>query len=439
MECFRYFLCSPMAPILSTSCSLCYGHTNLLPYPQAECFQTCLTESMGLFIVTGGNRGVGFQTAKILLQMGHRVYILSRDACRGTAAVSQLQTATGSSRCEAFQVDLSDLQTVKRFAALCLERGDAVRGIVNNGGIISNDAMVVNHVGHFALTLAIIPLLRKSVVEVGQAVVVNVASCAHMDGSLTIADALSGLVDIQNHGSRSRDAWTSYTQSKAANALFSLAFSNVLRSSGIQSFSYHPGVMLTDLWTADRAGSGSNGGQEALMKDLLQACLCPCVKHPMIAAVGAVSLVSPRWCYRCFCIAEQRYPQPRVGHEATAELRERDPYLCGASILCSEMRTLQRCICTGDSGGYYQQCCCLCTVPVRMSPLLYSVPLQEELWRKSMNYITRESPDMYELVREYDYRAERDFRQGCSLISPAWPCTECFAIAPYCVCMACLC
>lgn len=112
-----YCCFSPFATVLTCISSLGYGQLETLtPCPLSNCpCYSCYNEmssSQGVVVVTGGNRGVGFHVAKIFLQKGMTVYITSRGASRGEVAVKQLREQTGNNRCEYFQVDLANFDTV---------------------------------------------------------------------------------------------------------------------------------------------------------------------------------------------------------------------------------------------------------------------------------------------------------------------------------------
>ena len=111
----------------------------------------------GVFIITGGNRGVGYETARILLSRGRSVIILSRNKVKGDEAALRLSEETGNGSCSCYQIDLSDFGSILEFLKVVEEKSIVIHGLINNAGAISGDAMMSNHFGHFALTLGLLP------------------------------------------------------------------------------------------------------------------------------------------------------------------------------------------------------------------------------------------------------------------------------------------
>ncbi|MGN9813641.1 SDR family NAD(P)-dependent oxidoreductase [Micromonospora sp. BQ11] len=119
---------------------------------------------MTVTLITGANKGIGFETARQLVQLGHVVYIGARDTERGEKAAATLGARF-------VQLDVTDDASVKHALATI----DAAEGrldvLVNNAGILANEALDgptglrafdVNAVGVFRVTEAALPLLRKS-------------------------------------------------------------------------------------------------------------------------------------------------------------------------------------------------------------------------------------------------------------------------------------
>ena len=417
----------------------------------------------GAFIVTGGNRGVGFSAAKILLNRGHSVIILSRNHARGEVAVANLIRLTGNRNCTFNVVDLCDFKTILDFAREVEKKNIAVASLINNAGMIARDSMTPNHLGHFALTLALLPALRRGRDLSGNASIVNVASVAHLDGSLELMKFITKYNDINpsislasgcaslestspgniidsssmQSSTDSRvlslledtSSWSSYTASKAANVAFSLALGQLLETEGIRVTSLHPGVMLTDLWRSPNEHQKATDGGGDAGRETLRWLSCCCVKIPQVAAIGLTSLASPRLPYRVCC-----YPMHALG---------------GTQTLGNITNTVQRYLFTGSNGGYYQQCLCCCIVPVRASPLVYEYHLQNDLWKASFEYIRVRNNELYEYVMTNSaslgpkLNGERQLKPRNLPrrlhVSPATPCSECLTIAPYCVCLACIC
>jgi NAD(P)-dependent dehydrogenase (short-subunit alcohol dehydrogenase family) len=88
-------------------------------------------------VVTGGNSGIGFETAVALASLGARVLITARNADKGRAALAAIaQRVGGDSRAQLVVFDLADLATVRRGAAEILEQAPRIDVLVNNAGLV---------------------------------------------------------------------------------------------------------------------------------------------------------------------------------------------------------------------------------------------------------------------------------------------------------------
>ncbi len=136
------------------------------------------------FLVTGANTGIGRATAAGLAAGGGRVWITARSAAKGEAAVAGIKAATGNESVFLLPLDLADLDSVRACASSFLALGEPLHGLVNNAGVAGRRGLTrqgfeltfgVNHLGHFALTGALLGLLADS----APSRVVTVSSDAH--------------------------------------------------------------------------------------------------------------------------------------------------------------------------------------------------------------------------------------------------------------------
>ena len=136
------------------------------------------------FLVTGGNTGIGRATVTALAHRGGRVYVASRSAARGEAAVLETRAATGNEAVFYLPLDLADLDSVRACAVSFLALGEPLHVLVNNAGVAGRRGLTrqgfelmfgVNHLGHFALTSALLGRLTAS----APSRVVTVSSDAH--------------------------------------------------------------------------------------------------------------------------------------------------------------------------------------------------------------------------------------------------------------------
>jgi NAD(P)-dependent dehydrogenase (short-subunit alcohol dehydrogenase family) len=172
-------------------------------------------------VVTGGNAGLGFETARALAAHGAHVVLAARDPGRGAAAVDRIRAETGADRVERGLLDLADLASVRRFAAEVTARHERLDVLVNNAAAIilprrqlTADGFEahfgINHLGHFALTGLLLPALRRSAGAGRPARVVTVTSMMYRNARLDFDD-------LQGEDYRPARA---YGRSKLANVLF---------------------------------------------------------------------------------------------------------------------------------------------------------------------------------------------------------------------------
>lgn len=199
----------------------------------------------GTAVVTGGNSGIGKESAKALLEAGCRVVLCSRDPDAGAAAVADLgELAAG--RCRVQQLDLADLNSISEASKEIASKEGRISLLLNNAGVMATPRketkqgfelqVGTNHIGHHALTRLLLPIMEED----GR--VVTVASTAHTMGEVDTSDLF--------FSRRKYTPWGAYGQSKAANILFAKALADELQNAGSQitSVSLHPGVIKTPLW-----------------------------------------------------------------------------------------------------------------------------------------------------------------------------------------------
>ncbi|GIL82627.1 hypothetical protein Vretimale_11990 [Volvox reticuliferus] len=196
--------------------------------------------------ITGGNTGIGYETAKALAAQGFRVTIGCRDAVKAGLALARIKEAFPSAVLDSVPLDLADLSSVSDCAKRVLDSGVQYDVWINNAGVMSCPKMStaqgfeyqlgVNHLGHFALTNQVLPALQTSNKPVR---IINVASAAHAFGKIDFNDLMLD---------RSYDAWQSYGRSKLANILFSYELNRRLRpGDNITVNCLHPGIVKTEL------------------------------------------------------------------------------------------------------------------------------------------------------------------------------------------------
>ena len=186
-------------------------------------------------VVTGAASGLGAATADGLARAGAHVVLAVRDTARGERVAASLE---GSS--EVRPLDLADLASVRAFAD---GLPGAVDILVNNAGVMAVPfartvdgfelQIGTNHLGHVALTLALLPRIADRVVTVSS----GIAAIGRVD------------LDDLNWERRRYGAWRAYAQSKRANLLFTYELNRRLveQGSAIRALAAHPGIAATRL------------------------------------------------------------------------------------------------------------------------------------------------------------------------------------------------
>jgi retinol dehydrogenase 12 len=199
------------------------------------------------YLVTGGNTGIGRATAAGLASQGAQVYLACRSAGKGQAAAAAITAATGNPAVGVLPLDLARLDSVRGCAAAFRELGQPLHGLINNAGLAGRRggqtadgfelAFGVDHLGHFALTTALLDCLTAS----APARVVTVSSDAHYRARGVDFDA------VRRPG-RSITGLPEYAVAKLCNVLFSQELARRLAGTGVTSYVLHPGVVASDIW-----------------------------------------------------------------------------------------------------------------------------------------------------------------------------------------------
>jgi protochlorophyllide reductase len=204
-------------------------------------------------LITGANSGLGLETARALAQRGAHVVLACRSLAKAEAACQEL-AAERAGELIPLELDLADLTSVRQGAEAVAERWSAIDLLINNAGVMAPPRQLsaqgfelqfaVNHLGHFALTQQLLPVLRSG------ARVVHVSSGASYFGRIAFDDL---------QGEQRYDAWAAYAQSKLANMMTALALQRRLDAQGaeVRSIAAHPGLARTNLQPTSVAARGS--------------------------------------------------------------------------------------------------------------------------------------------------------------------------------------
>ena len=186
-------------------------------------------------IITGGNTGIGLETAKVLAAAGATVIVPARDtekAHKNLAGIPNVEIA---------QMDLMDPASIDAFAQKFILSGRPLHLLINNAGIMwvplrrdsrgFESQLATNYLAHFQLTQRLWPALKNA----NGARVVNVSSGGHQFSDFNFEDP--------NFLSREYETLVGYGQSKTAVNLFSLELDNRAKEHNIRSYALCPGAV----------------------------------------------------------------------------------------------------------------------------------------------------------------------------------------------------
>jgi len=225
-------------------------------------------------VVTGANSGLGYEGTRAFAENGATVVMACRSVRRGDRAADEIRRESALDRedldLDVRECDLASLDSVAAFAEGLAADYDAVDVCCNNAGVMAiprsetedgfETQFGVNHLGHFALTGRLFPLLDAAEGIGGSARVVTQSSGAHEQGEMDFSDL---------NWERSYGKWKAYGRSKLANLLFAYELQRRLADAGgddgddggddpgIRSVACHPGYAATNLQhrTAEESGN----------------------------------------------------------------------------------------------------------------------------------------------------------------------------------------
>ncbi|KAG2219481.1 hypothetical protein INT45_010401 [Circinella minor] len=210
-------------------------------------------------IITGSNTGIGKLCATEMARKNCEIIVASRSEDKGQAAVTDIKSATGNQKVEYMKLDLMSLKSVKAFADQFKSKYDKLDILLNNAGVMScpyglsedgiETQFATNHVGHYYLTMQLLPILIKS----GPSRIVNVSSMAHWSTTVSVPK-LEQVSQKKGYNATIQYGFTKvpFTISifEACNILFSRELTKRLESKGINNVYVncnHPGIVSSEL------------------------------------------------------------------------------------------------------------------------------------------------------------------------------------------------
>jgi NAD(P)-dependent dehydrogenase (short-subunit alcohol dehydrogenase family) len=206
---------------------------------------------MTVTLITGANKGLGYETARRLIALGHRVYLGARRPELGAAAAAELGG-------QFVQLDVTDDESVDAALAVVDEREGHLDVLVNNAGVsasadvagpVALQVFDTNAIGVIRVTQAALPLLQKS----DNPVVVNVSS------------ALGSFWAVTNPERRQfHFPSIVYGASKAAVSMLTVQYAKTFPD--IKFNAVEPGFTATDLTPFSGAGQPVENGAEVIVR-----------------------------------------------------------------------------------------------------------------------------------------------------------------------------
>jgi NAD(P)-dependent dehydrogenase (short-subunit alcohol dehydrogenase family) len=237
-----------------------------------------------VFIVTGANTGLGYETTLMLAKKGAKVVMACRNLSKANEAKANIVKEVPNATLEVLKIDLSSLNSVRNFAKAFQAKFDRLDVLVNNAGVMmppytkTEDGFELqlgaNFLGHFLLT----GLLLETILKTPNSRVVTLSSLVHKNGKINFDDLQS---------EKKYNASEAYAQSKLACLMFTRELQRRLEKAGHQqtiSTASHPGIATTEL----------SRHMPKLVYNLLKYTIAPFLTHSpnegakptMLAAIG---------------------------------------------------------------------------------------------------------------------------------------------------------
>ncbi|XP_043096296.1 retinol dehydrogenase 11 [Puntigrus tetrazona] len=193
-------------------------------------------------LITGGNAGIGKETAVLLALRGARVIVACRDEEKARKAVREIKARSHNMNVLYMEVDLANMRSIREFSKAFLQKEKRLDILINNAGMPSvldwtdddfSMCFGVNHLGHFLLTNLLLPRLKES----SPSRVINLTCSSYKYQKLDFQDLNYNLFPF-----------FTYCRSKLANIYFTQELARMLEGKGVTAYAVHPGYVQSN-WT----------------------------------------------------------------------------------------------------------------------------------------------------------------------------------------------
>ncbi len=200
-----------------------------------------------IIIITGSTSGLGKQAARVLAYKRANVILAVRNTDKGESVAGEIKNEYPGAEVSVMKLDLGSLKSIKDFAKTFMEKYNRLDILINNAGVMmcpyskTEDGfeiqMGTNHLGHFALTGLLMPLLKKT----KDSRIVATSSVGHNMGNIDFSDL--------NWEKRKYNTQRAYGDSKLANLYFTYELARKLENETDAPMPVvaHPGVTATEL------------------------------------------------------------------------------------------------------------------------------------------------------------------------------------------------
>lgn len=212
-------------------------------------------------LITGATDGIGLETAKMLVSMGHKVLIHGRNEAKLEKTRKELSAITGGRYVEGYLADLSRMTEVEELARAVAQKNKELNILINNAGVFVTsepttadglDArFVVNAIAPYLLTRKLLPLMDSS----GRVINLSSAAQASVD-----YDALMGSYKLASDG-------TAYAQSKLALTMWSCDMASSIGNDGPAIIAVNPKSLLGSKMV--KQAYGANGSDLSIGAEIL--------------------------------------------------------------------------------------------------------------------------------------------------------------------------